>query len=345
MDNHTSNREMTVLVTGGSGFLGGHAIAGLLEKGYKVRTTVRNLKREPEVRTAISHVADTPDALDFFTADLDDDAGWTEAAEGCDYILHSASPFPKAQPKDPQDLIVPAREGALRVVKAGLATGVKRIIMTSSVAAVRGDGGPSRDTPYTEEDWTDVNAPGLTPYAQSKTIAEQSVWDLVDESGDSDRVAMVNPSLILGPVLGNEDSTSLQVIERMLKGMPAVPKLSFGYVDVRDVAEMHILAMTSDQAGGERFIASGPVLWMDEVAKILRAGLPEAAKKAPTRVLPKPLVRVLALFDPGIRTFLPDIGKRALLSAEKAENKLGWKARPVEETIVDCGRSLAARNG
>jgi len=295
MDNHTSNREMTVLVTGGSGFLGGHAIAGLLEKGYKVRTTVRNLKREPEVRTAISHVADTPDALDFFTADLDDDAGWTEAAEGCDYILHSASPFPKAQPKDPQDLIVPAREGALRVVKAGLATGVKRIIMTSSVAAVRGDGGPSRDTPYTEEDWTDVNAPGLTPYAQSKTIAEQSVWDLVDESGDSDRVAMVNPSLILGPVLGNEDSTSLQVIGRMLKGMPA--------------------------------------------------GLPEAVKKAPTRVLPKPLVRVLALFDPGIRTFLPDIGKRALLSAEKAENKLGWKARPVEETIVDCGRSLAARNG
>lgn len=345
MENRTLNSETTVLVTGGSGFLGSHCIAELLKDGYRVRTTVRNLKREPEVRAAISHVVDAPGALEFIAADLGEDAGWDEAVAGCDYILHIASPFPNAQPKDPQELIVPARDGALRVVRAGLAAGVKRIVMTSSVAAVRGDGGPSRDTPYTEEDWTDVDAPGVSPYAQSKTIAERSVWDLVDESGDRDRVTMVNPSLILGPVLGNEDSTSLEVIQRMLKGMPGAPKLAFGYVDVRDVARMHITAMTSAAAGGERFIASGPTLWMTEVAEILRRGLPEDAAKAPTRTIPKPLVRILALFDPGVRSFVPDLGKKPVLSAAKAESKLGWKARPVEETIVDCGRSLVARNG
>ncbi|MGB0121650.1 MAG: aldehyde reductase [Solirubrobacterales bacterium] len=345
MENQTSNGEMTVLVTGGSGFLGGHAIVQLLELGYTVRTTVRDLKREPEVRASISLAVDAPGALTFFAADLGDDAGWTEAAAGCDYILHIASPFPNSQPKDPQELIVPARDGALRVVRAGLAAGVKRIVMTSSVAAIRGDGGPVRSAPYTEVDWTDPEAPGISAYAQSKTLAERAAWDLVDESGDRDRLAVVNPSLILGPVLGNESSTSLEVIERMLKGMPAVPKLSFGYVDVRDVAAMHIAAMTSAEAGGERFIASGPSLWLDEVSAILREGLPEEAKKAPRRVLPKPLVRVLALFDPGIRSFLPDVGKQAILSAAKAESELGWKARPVAETVVECARSLVARNG
>ncbi|MGA7397515.1 MAG: aldehyde reductase [Solirubrobacterales bacterium] len=345
MENQTSNGEMTVLVTGGSGFLGGHAIVQLLELGYSVRTTVRDLKREPEVRASISLAVDAPGALTFFAADLNDDAGWTEAVAGCDYVLHIASPFPNAQPKDAQELIVPARDGALRVIRAGLAAGVKRIVMTSSVAAVRGDGGPVRTTPYTEADWTDPDASGVSAYAQSKTIAERAAWDLVDDAGARDRLAVVNPSLILGPVLGNESSTSLEVIERMLKGMPAAPKLSFGYVDVRDVAAMHIAAMTAGEAGGERFIASGPSLWLDEASAILREALPEEAKKAPTRVLPKSLVRVLALFDPGVRTFLPDIGKKAVFSAGKAESVLGWDARPVETTIVECARSLIARNG
>lgn len=340
---HAGNSEKTVLVTGGSGFLGGHAIVQLLKQGYRVRTSIRDLAREPELRATLTAGIEGAPELEFVKADLSSDDGWNEAAAGCHYVLHIASPFPNSQPKDAQELIVPARDGALRVLRAGLDAGVDRIVMTSSVAAVRGDGGPMRDTPYTEADWTDPDLPGISPYAQSKTIAERSAWEMVDESGDRDRLSVINPSLILGPVLGNESSTSLEVIERMLKGMPAVPKLAFGYVDVRDVAAMHIAAMTTDAAGGERFIASGPSLWMSETAEILREGLPVEAARAPKRTAPKPLVRIIALFDPGIRGFLNDIGRKVKLSSEKAERLLGWEARPVEETIVECAQSLVER--
>lgn len=337
------NSDRTVLVTGGSGFLAGHAIVQLLKQGYPVRTSIRDLAKEPDLRAVLTAGIDGPAELEFVQADLASDEGWNEAAAGCHYVLHIASPFPNSQPKDAQELIVPARDGALRVVRAALDAGVDRIVMTSSVAAVRGDGGPMRDTPYTEADWTDPDLPGISPYAQSKTIAERSAWEMVEESGDRDRLSVINPSLILGPVLGNENSTSLEVIERMLKGMPAVPKLAFGYVDVRDVAAMHIAAMTTEAAGGERFIASGPSLWMSETAEILREALPVEAAKAPKRTAPKPLVRVIALFDPGIRGFLNDIGRKVKLSSEKAERLLGWEARPVEETIVECARSLIER--
>ncbi len=341
MSEPIAKSDSTVLVTGGSGFLGGRAINQLLGQGYRVRTTVRDESKSPAVRDAVTTGIDGELDLTFFEADLGSDHGWNEAVEGCEYVLHIASPFPSAQPKNPQELIAPARDGALRVLKAALDAGVKRVVMTSSVAAIKSDDGPPSTRPLTEDDWTNLDTPGLSPYAQSKTIAERAVWDLVKESGDEDRLAVVNPSAILGPLLGNENSTSLQIIQRMLDGMPAAPRLGFSYVDVRDTADLHIRAMTSPAAGGKRFIASGPFLWMTEVAGILRDELPEEGAKAPKRTLPKPLFRVLGLFDPAIRALVGDIGKESHFSADRARDLLDWEPRPVNETITDCGRSLA----
>ncbi len=341
MPEPTANRDSSVLVTGGSGFLGGRAVNQLLEQGYRVRTTVRDEAKSPVVREAVTAGIENPD-LTFFEADLGSDSGWPEAVAGCDYVLHIASPFPAAQPKDPQELIGPARDGSLRVLQVALNAGVKRIVMTSSTAAIRSDGGPPRSGPYTEENWTNPDLPGLTPYAQSKTVAERAAWDLVEQSGDQDRLAVVNPSAILGPLLGDEDSTSLQIIQRMLDGMPGTPRLGFSYVDVRDTADLHIRAMTSPEAGGKRFIASGPFLWMSDIADILRAELPEEGAKAPTRTVPKPVIRLMGLFDPALRAIVGDIGKESHFSAAQAKDILGWQARPINETVADCARSLAA---
>ncbi|MBK5232004.1 MAG: aldehyde reductase [Thermoleophilia bacterium] len=342
MPGPTTNSASTVLVTGGSGFLGGRSVNQLLEQGYRVRTTVRDESKAPALRSAVTAGVDGEPDLTFFEADLDSDTGWDEAVAGCDFVLHIASPFPASQPKNPQELIGPARDGALRVLKAALDAGVKRVVMTSSTAAIRSDGGPERSGPYTEEDWTDPELPGLTPYAQSKTIAERAAWHLVEQSGDTDRLAVVNPSAILGPLLGDEDSSSLQIIQRMLDGMPGVPRLGFSFVDVRDTADLHIRAMISPAAGGKRFIASGPFLWMSEVAEILRTELPEEGAKAPKRIVPKPLVRLMGLFDPAIRSLIGDIGKESHFSNARAKDLLGWEPRPINETVADCGRSLAA---
>jgi dihydroflavonol-4-reductase len=332
----------TILVTGGSGFLGGWCAAELLRRGDSVRTTVRDLSREPEVREMIATQVDPGDRLAVTKADLNADEGWAEAVAGCDYVLHVASPFPPAQPKDPDELIVPARDGALRVIGAALDAGVRRVVMTSSVAAIRNSPKPANGA-RTEEDWTDESNTKLTPYTRSKTIAERAAWDFVRERDAADRLAVVNPGAILGPVLSDDLSYSLEVIERLLKGMPGVPRLGFSFVDVRDVAAMHITAMAAPDAGGERFIATGPFLWMSEVAEVLRDGLGDRAAKVPTRTVPNALVRVMALFDPGIRSIAGDLGNKEVFSTEKAHSRLGWSARPIDETILDCARSLLAR--
>ena len=249
------HREETVLVTGGSGFLGGWCLVELLRRGYRVRTTVRDPSREAEVRANLASEVDAGDRLSVFTADLSGDAGWQEATRGCDYVLHVASPFPPAQPKDPNELIIPARDGTLRVLRAGLESGVRRVVLTSSTAAVRNSGETRPPEPLTEEDWTDPDNPHLTPYARSKTIAERAAWDLVREDGNVDRLAVVNPSAILGPVLSDDLSYSLEVITRMLNGMPGVPRLGFSFVDVRDVADLQITR--DDGPRGRRRALSG----------------------------------------------------------------------------------------
>jgi dihydroflavonol-4-reductase len=330
------------LVTGGSGYLGGWCIADLLGRGYQVRTTVRDLKREDEVRTSVATQIDPGDRLEFVAADLLSDAGWPEAVAGCDYVLHVASPFPPAQPKDPDELIVPARDGALRVIDASLAAGVKRVVMTSSIAAVR-HGKPPASGVYTEADFSDGDDTSLTPYVRSKTIAEKAAWDNVRAAGNEDRLAIVNPGAIIGPVLGSDLSYSLELAQRLLKGMPAMPRLGFSLVDVRDVADMHIRAMTEPAAGGERFLATGPFMWMKDVAQVLRDRLGPAASKVPKRVAPDILIKTMARFDPGLRSVVGDLGESSAYSTAKAESTLGWKARPVEDTIADCGTSLIER--
>jgi len=334
----------TVLVTGGSGFLGGWCLAELLRQGHRVRTTVRDLSREPEVRAAVGAEVEAGDRLSVLPADLSSDEGWEEAARGCDYVLHVASPFPPVQPKDPDELIVPAREGTLRVLRAGLDAGADRVVVTSSVAAVTGSG-RAQSGPLTEEDWSDPENPKLTPYAKSKTIAERAAWDLVRDRGELERLAVVNPGAILGPVLSDDLSYSLEVIERLLKGMPGVPRIGFSFVDVRDVADLQIKAMAVPEAGGERFVATERFLWMSEVAEVLRDRLGEAATKVPSRTVPNLLVRAMGVFDSSIRSVVGQLGKRTELSSEKARSRLGWSPRPVEETIVDCARSLIDREG
>jgi nucleoside-diphosphate-sugar epimerase len=328
----------TVLVTGGSGFLAGWCMVELLGQGYEVRTTVRDLGREQEVRDAVSAGGQAGEKLSVLAADLTKDDGWEEAVAGCGYVLHVASPFPPVQPKDPDELIVPAREGTLRVLGASLAAGVKRTVVTSSVAAIAG--GATTPGPLTEEDWTDLDFAGLSPYVRSKTVAERAAWELARKEGAEERLATVNPGAILGPLLSRDASYSLEAIQRLLKGIPGTPKVGFSFVDARDVADLQVKAMLSPEAGGQRFIAVTEFLWMAEVAAVLRRELGADAAKVPSRSVPNLLVRAMALFDPGIRSITNQLGKKLTYSSEKAETKLGWSPRPLEQTIAETGRSM-----
>jgi nucleoside-diphosphate-sugar epimerase len=334
----------TVLVTGGTGFLGGWCSAELLRRGYSVRTTIRDLRRADDLRASLASAGvEAGERLSILAADLGADDGWPEAVAGCDYVLHIASPFPPAQPKDPDELIVPARDGALRVLRASLDAGVRRVVLTSSVAAVRHGRAPSASAPYDEADWTDPDDLRRTPYTRSKTIAERAAWEHVRAAGAESRLATVNPGAIIGPVLSDDRSYSLQAIERLLNGMPAMPRLGFTFVDVRDVADLHIRAMTAPAAGGERFLAVDRFLWMRDVGSILRERLGAAAAKVPTRVAPDLLIRAMALFDPSVRTVVGDLGQSPTYTAEKAKTALGWGPRPIEDSITDTAQSLIER--
>ena len=332
-----------VLVTGGSGFIGSHSILQLLAAGHEVRTTVRDLKRRDDVLAMLRQggAADPGERLTFFAADLERDAGWADAVAGCDYVLHVASPFPPAVPKDENELIVPAREGALRVLRAARDGKVRRVVLTSSYAAI-GYGTQGRSTPFTEEDWTDPDGPDVQPYVKSKTLAERAAWDFIAREGGALELSVVNPVGVFGPVLGPDYSTSILLVQRLMDGaLPGCPRLWFGCVDVRDVADLHIRAMTSPAAGGERFLAvAGDFLSMREIAGALKAGLGAEAARVPTRELPNWLVRIVALFDPAAKQLLPELGKRRNASNAKARALLGWAPRSSEESVVATARSM-----
>jgi nucleoside-diphosphate-sugar epimerase len=327
----------TVLVTGGSGFLGGWCTVELLQRGYQVRTTVRDLAREPEVRAAVESQVAAAGRLTVLAADLRSDEGWEQAVDGCDYVLHVASPFPPVQPKDPDELIVPAREGTLRVLDAALKAGARRVVVTSSVAAI---GGGTWESPLDEGNWTDLDHPKLSPYVQSKTIAEHAAWDFVREAGAVDRLTVVNPGAILGPLLSSDRSFSVEAIGRLLKGMPGVPRIGFSFVDVRDVADLQIKAMTAPEAGGERFIAVGQFTWMAEAAAVLRDRLGPGAAKVPKRSVPDLLVRALGIFDPSVRSVVGQLGRKQEYKNEKAKAVLGWSPRPIDETVLETAQSM-----
>ena len=332
-----------VLVTGGSGFIGSHAVLELLRAGHHVCTTVRSESSRTRVLEMIRRggLEDDAAALSFVFADLEADQGWDEAVEGCRHVLHIASPFPPSVPKNEDELIVPAREGALRVLRAARDAGVERVVLTSSFAAV-GYGHPKQDAPFDETSWTDLSGRAVTPYVKSKTLAERAAWDFMEAEGGDMELSVVNPVAVLGPVLGPDYSTSIILVQRLMKGaMPGCPKLAFGVVDVRDVVDLHLRAMNEPAAAGERFLAvSGDSMTILEMAETLRRRLGEAANRAPTRELPNWLVKLVGIFQPEIRSVAPELGHIKHASNEKARERLGWSPRSREDAVVATAQSL-----
>lgn len=335
-------RMSLVLVTGGSGFIGSHIILQLLSAGHEVRTTVRHLAREGEARAMLQRGGmETDGRLSFVAADLEKDAGWAEAVAGCEYVLHVASPFPPGVPKHEDELIIPARDGALRVLRASRDASVKRVVMTSSFAAV-GYGHASQPAPFDETNWTNLNAPGLTAYVKSKTLAERAAWDFIAREGGGLELAVINPVGVFGPVLGPDYATSALFVQRLMDGaVPGCPQLYFGVVDVRDVADLHLRAMTDPAAKGERFLATaGDFISVLEMAQVLKTHMGIAGKRVPARQLPNWMVRLAALLDPAVRQIVPELGSKKNATSAKARRLLGWQPRSREEALVATAKSM-----
>jgi len=332
--------DKRVLVTGGTGFIAQHCIIALTDAGYRVRTTVRSLERESEVRQNLKVGGAVPgDRLSFVAADLSADRGWAEALAGCTYVLHGASPTPSGEQVREEDWIRPAVDGNLRVLRAARNAGVERVVLTSAFGAV-GAGQRSRNRPFNETDWTDLEG-NVAPYQKSKTLAERAAWDFVADEGRDLELATVNPVAVLGPALGVDYSHSVRLIKNMLDGQPGCPKINSGFVDVRDVADLHLRAMTDPAAKGERFLATaGDSMWLVDVARVLRDELGAAGTKVSTRELPNWLMRLMALRNPQIKALAPLLGVNLNATSEKAIRLLGWSPRSREEAILASAESL-----
>jgi len=326
----------TVLVTGGTGFIAGWCIVQLLERGYAVRTTVRDAAKEQRVRAA---VAGNTDRLSVVVADLNDDRGWDAAVAGCDYVLHVASPLGGGASKDRDALIAPARDGTLRVLRAAAKAGVKRVVMTSAAAAARPP--LTADRASDETVWSDPEDPQFDAYRVSKILAERAAWDFMKGEGKTSVLTTILPGAVFGPIRDAANLGSVQIIHGMLRGRPgALPRLGFWIVDVRELADLHIRAMTADAAAGQRFIAAGEFMWMEDMAKTLRAQLGERAAKVPTRRLPDFVVRLLVPFLANLRSLAPLLGRRFPLNTDKSRKVLAFAPRPAATTLIDCARSL-----
>ena len=329
-----------VLVTGGTGFIAQYCILALLDAGYRVRTTVRSLSREGEVRANLKVGGVEPrDRLSFVVADLGADDGWAEAAARCSFAFHGASPTPSGDQVDEEDWVRPAVDGNLRLLSAARDAGVKRVVLTSAFGAI-GAGHKPLGRAFVETDWSDLTG-NIAPYQKSKTLAERAAWDFIAREGRGLELASVNPTMVLGPALGPDYSHSIQTIKQMLDGQPGYPKIKTCVVDVRDVADLHVRAMTDPAANGERFLAtSGEGLWLVEIAKLLKERIGAAGKNISTRELPNLLVRSMALANPAMKGLVPLLGAQLDASGEKAKRLLGWAPRSREEAIAASGESL-----
>jgi len=339
-----SNTEKLVLITGGTGFIAMYCIIQLINEGYRVRATLRKPAREAGVRAMLKEGGvDAADRLSFIRADLSCDDNWKEAVKDCTYVIHVASPTPKLRFEREDEMIIPAREGVLRVLRAARDAGVKRVVLTSAIGAVV-YGHPKQTGPFDETYWTNTeNAPA---YQKSKTLAEKAAWEFIEKEGHGLELSAVNPVAVMGPVLGAEYSHSIQIIKNFLTGkIPGCPKINSGFVDVRDVADLHLRAMVDPAANGERFIATaGGSIWMVEVAKILKENLGIAAALVKLKQLPNTLLRIAALKDPMVKSMLPLLGISMNVTSAKAIRMLGWSPRPREEAIVATAESLIRLN-
>jgi nucleoside-diphosphate-sugar epimerase len=332
----------TVLVTGASGFIAGHCIEELLRHGYAVRGTVRDIARTEKVAHLTALAARLGGSLDFVAARLDADEGWAEAVAGCAYVLHVASPHPPGVPRDQDEVIRPAVDGTLRVLRAAAASDtVRRVVLTSSGSAVNvGHPEPGAGR-FTEEDWSFIER--CSPYEKSKTLAERAAWEFVGDLPGPRRLELVTviPGLVLGPLQNAEVKTSNEVVQRLLNGsLPAVPNLGLSPVDVRDIAVAHRLAVQSPESAGNRYICTGPDTWMPDLARTLAAEFGPRGFRVPTRRMPYWMMWVAARFDPALRLVLGYVGRPVRLSSRKAFDELGWTARPTAETLRDTGQSL-----
>ena len=324
-----------VLVTGGTGFVGGWTIVELLRRGYQVRTTVRSAAREADVRAAVARQV-APDGLEFALADLTADAGWDDAVAGCEAVLHIASPLGNGG--DDEGLIAVAQGGTLRVLGAAARAGVKRVVMTSSTAACTPAGPLERA--IDESDWTDPAQKDLAVYRKSKVLAEKAAWDFIAGAPQT-QLTTILPGAIFGPVLTREHLGSVGIIQRLLDGQPpALPRLGFNITDVRDLAELHIKAMETSEAAGQRYIALGEPLWYGEVAATLKERLGDRAAKVPTAAMPDLVAKGLAVASPQMKALLPLLGRTQKFSTQKARAQLGFAPRPARDTVADCGASL-----
>ena len=338
-------RQETVLVTGGSGHLTGWIVVQLLQQGYQVRTTLRSLSRADAVRSAVAGQTDLDDRLSFAAADLLKDGGWDDAVRGCDYVLHVASPMGRGEPK--ADLVRPAREGTTRVLKASWNAGVRRVVLTSSAVAAKPSPTSSKASPKPtdESTWTDPEEKGLSEYERFKTLAERAAWEYAEQTASTRKLTTILPGLILGPVMTTKIDGTVEIVSRMLEGrVPALPRVGFSIVGVRDLADLHIRAMLAAVAEGQRFLAVGDFLWMAEIAKLLRDNFGQQALKVPTRRLPDFAVRLAGLFQQEARFMAALLGKRTEFDVSKAAKLLDWHPRPAADIVLECASDLTRQH-
>lgn len=330
----------TVLITGISGFIAKHTALAFLNAGHAVRGTVRSIAKGEAVRTTLAKHCDTS-KLTLVEADLLSDGGWDDAVEGVDGIAHLASPFPLAQPKDENELIRPAVEGTMRVLKLAVKHKVPRFVQTSSLVAVLEGYGDSHPQPFTEDDWSALDGPGITPYAKSKTLAERAARDFIAAEKPALHYSTVNPGIVFGPALDEDVGSSAEVIGMLLKGAyPAIPRLYFYPVDVRDIAKMHVLAMETDQPSGGRYIGATDQLWYVEVSRALKEHFGQAARKAPSREMPDFLVKTVALFDKTARSIIHDLGRKKIVDNSRTRNALSIEFIPARDAAIATAKSL-----